>query len=314
MTFDYERLRRGKKRMSATKQATREKAVDQLFESMCKGLKARGEASESIFTFTDDQKVKSDNRAKAGCTGSPCGTGTSGTSCDEFPFASTTDGGANAVFSCILVMGQNIQGGVISSFKQRNSMQSGEHYKFQITGYNCATNSPAPAMNGAAASIADDESGMIAKLLGTPGEQLLSPSKRDLLPGGMEDDETESFPPFTEMDTSNTVIHSIGDLPAGTYTINTRVNQGTVSSLRVLDYLGDEHARADVVLGPNGQQSLSFTLDTAGVGIGFFMDTQLDAVNISSAMEVGAPNSAPSTSASLWALVLSVPAVLLMFL
>ncbi|GLB40047.1 hypothetical protein LshimejAT787_0705570 [Lyophyllum shimeji] len=302
MTFDYQRLRAGKKKMSAAKQAKREQAVDQLFESMCKGLKARGESSESIFTFTDDKKVKANNRAKAGCTGSPCSTGTSGNSCDEFPFASTTDGGAGAVFSCILVMAQNIQGGVISSFKQRNSMQSGEHYKFVITGYNCDTMSPAA---DAAASFVTNNA-TASELLGTPGQEFSSLVKRDLVPGGAEDDELESFPPFTAEDVNNTIIHSVGDLPAGTYTINTRINQGTVSSLRVIDYLGDEYARANVVLGPSGQRSLTFTLAQDGVGLGFFMDTMLDAVNVSSTMHVGASNSASWTSRGLWPMALSV--------
>lgn len=293
--------------MTAAKQAKREQAVDELFESMCKGLKARGESSDSIFTFTDDDKVKADNRAKAGCTGSPCNTGASGTSCDEFPFASTTDGGAGAVFSCIAVMAQNIQGGVISSFKQRNSMQSGQHYKFQISGYNCNTNSP--TVNAASVFVTDDAN--VPEPFGTPGEELLSLARRDLIPGGSENDEMESFPPFTEQDVNNTIIHSVGDLPAGTYTINTRINQGTVSSLRVLDYLGDEHARANVVLGANGRQSLTFTLDRDGVGMGFFMDTQLDTVNISSTMQVGTANSASSSLGGLWTVSLSVATALL---
>ncbi|KAG6908923.1 hypothetical protein DXG01_002701 [Tephrocybe rancida] len=255
MTFDYARLRQGKKKMSAAKQQEREQAVDQLFASMCKGLKARGQTSSATFTFTDDKKVKADNRAKAGCTGSPA---------------------------------QNIQGGVISSFKQLNKMETGQHYQLEISGYNCVTGAPIRA--------ATPFNSTEGNYLGSFGKELLALEMRDLLPGGSENGEMESFPPFTAEDTSNTIIHSVGDLPAGTYTINTRINEGTVSSLRVIDYLGDEYASANIELGPTGQESLSFTLDNGGVGFGFFMDTQLDFVNISSTMLIGSPSSAVSWS------------------
>ncbi|KAG6907016.1 hypothetical protein DXG01_010919, partial [Tephrocybe rancida] len=316
MTFDYARLRQGKKKMSATKQRQREQAVDQvpplLIEHASAGLKVRGQTSSATFTFTDDAKVKADNRAKAGCTGSPCATGASGTSCDEVSkmcrykidpdlmsigcICSFRSRARPTVALQIALTnydwnrrGQNIQGGVISSFKQRNKMSTGEHYKFEMTGYDCVKGAPIRA--------ATPFNSTEGNVLGSIGEELLALERRDLLPGGSEDGEivpVESFPPFAAEDTNNTIIHSVGDLPAGTYTIDTRINEGTVSSLRVIDYLGDEYASANIELGPTGQESLSFTLDTGGVGLGFFMDTQLDLVNVSSTMLIGLPSSAVS--------------------
>jgi len=292
MRVDYQRLRQGKKKMTATKQAAREKAVDELFKSMCKGLKARGQSDSDIFTFTDDEKIKQQNRNNAGCIGSPCNTGSFGTSCDEFPFASTMDGGAGAVFSCIPVLAQNIQGGVISSFKQRNLMQSGQHYQFVLDGFDCATLSPILH----SAIISDGSTDNSTESLGAEGG-VLALSKRDLIPGG-SDDATESYPPLTEQDTSNVVIMSVGDLKAGTYTISSRINQGSISSMRVLDYLGEEFASANGQIGTNGERSLTFTLQTDGVGVGLFMDTQLDTLSITSNMQNGAStssNTAPKT-------------------
>ncbi|KAG6830100.1 hypothetical protein H0H87_009264 [Tephrocybe sp. NHM501043] len=128
---------------------------------MCKGLKARRQTSSAVFTFTDDAKVKANNRAQAGCAGSPCGTGTTGTSCDEVRRA------------------QNIQGGVISRFKQINNIKSGMHYTFQITNYDCATG------KGLSVDIAAADG-----VLGVPGESLQALERRDLIPGGPEDGES----------------------------------------------------------------------------------------------------------------------------
>ncbi|KAG6830101.1 hypothetical protein H0H87_009265 [Tephrocybe sp. NHM501043] len=106
-------------------------------------------------------------------------------------------------------------------------------------------------------------------------------------------------------------MHHFTDIHLGwgeyRYTIDTLINQGTVSDLRVIDYLGDEYASADVQLGPDGQQTLNFTLDTAGVGLGFFMDTQLDTVNVSSRMVVGLEISGVSCAGpSVWTGVVAV--------
>ena len=49
---------------------------------------------------------------------------------------------------------------------------------------------------------------------------------------------------------------------------------------------------AGVELASNDEHTLTFTLPTDGVGLGFFMDTQLDSLNISSSMQVGNQNAA----------------------
>jgi nicotinamidase-related amidase len=53
------------------------------------------------------------------------------TSCDEYPFASSKEGGTNASTSAVPVSEQNSQGGTLSAFYQGNSIQTGD--KFQVS-------------------------------------------------------------------------------------------------------------------------------------------------------------------------------------
>jgi hypothetical protein len=61
-------------------------------------------------------------------------------------------------------------------------------------------------------------------------------------------------------------------------------------NLHRLNYARDS---ADVELDSNDENTLTFTLPMDGVGLGFFMSTQLDSLNISSSMQVGGQNGAP---------------------
>jgi hypothetical protein len=49
------------------------------------------------------------------------------TSCDEFPFASTVEGGARAVVMGVRRRENSQQGGIISQFMQRNALALGQH-------------------------------------------------------------------------------------------------------------------------------------------------------------------------------------------
>ena len=64
------------------------------------------------------------NRKAAGCTPNPCGSkinqpSSGETSCDEYPFASTSQGGRGALLRCT-VAGQNMgEGGALGRFFQK---------------------------------------------------------------------------------------------------------------------------------------------------------------------------------------------------
>lgn len=60
------------------------------------------------FTYDSDSKASDARRVKSGCSKNPCNASTGvspfnkfGTSCDEFPFASTKEGGTGASLRCV---------------------------------------------------------------------------------------------------------------------------------------------------------------------------------------------------------------------
>lgn len=59
--------------------------------------------------------------------------GPAGTSLDEFPFASSTQGGKGAAVAAIPVSEQCSQGGKLSSFYQSNGIGAGDSYWVKVT-------------------------------------------------------------------------------------------------------------------------------------------------------------------------------------
>jgi len=55
-----------------------------------------------------------------------------GQSLDEFPFASTKEGGSGANVKGVPTKEQNVQGGKLSQFYQRNDIQNGDKFKVKI--------------------------------------------------------------------------------------------------------------------------------------------------------------------------------------
>ncbi|WP_193199654.1 NucA/NucB deoxyribonuclease domain-containing protein [Nostoc sp. MG11] len=56
------------------------------------------------------------------------------TSCDEYPFASSREGGAGSSIRAVPPTEQNIQGGIISSFYRNNSIRNGSRFRVRISG------------------------------------------------------------------------------------------------------------------------------------------------------------------------------------
>ena len=55
-----------------------------------------------------------------------------GESLDEYPFASTTQGGRGSRFERVLVSEQNRQGGTLSSFYQKNDIKDGDPFRVEV--------------------------------------------------------------------------------------------------------------------------------------------------------------------------------------
>ncbi|PWN95725.1 hypothetical protein FA09DRAFT_362765 [Tilletiopsis washingtonensis] len=68
----------------------------------------------------DANACRSPNR----CSGNP----SDSNSCDEYPFASTSQGGAGASTRCVPSQENSRQGGTLSSFYTRNSVANGDSY------------------------------------------------------------------------------------------------------------------------------------------------------------------------------------------
>jgi len=80
----------------------------------------------SILTRTTDQTIINANRANAckgflGC-GSP----------DEYPFASTLEGGSGAFVSGVPIAEQRIQGGVINNFYRKAGILNGGRFNVTV--------------------------------------------------------------------------------------------------------------------------------------------------------------------------------------
>lgn len=54
------------------------------------------------------------------------------TSCDEYPFASTYQGGAGASIRAVTVLEQNIQGGTLSAFYRINSIPERGRFRVEV--------------------------------------------------------------------------------------------------------------------------------------------------------------------------------------
>lgn len=89
---------------------------------------AMDEGHPDILSRTTDESLIRGNRAAA-CRGF-CGSG----SPDEYPFASTEQGGAGARVEGVPIGEQRIQGGVLSSFYQKYAIGDGDLFRVVVRG------------------------------------------------------------------------------------------------------------------------------------------------------------------------------------
>ncbi|RYP65655.1 hypothetical protein DL771_008207 [Monosporascus sp. 5C6A] len=100
-----------------------------------------------VLTYDGNAANSGPRRDAAGCSQalSPCtttGYANWGSSCDEYPFASTLEGGAGATLRCVDPSENNSQGGSLSSFYQ--TIAAGTSFNIVVRGYDtsgyCANN------------------------------------------------------------------------------------------------------------------------------------------------------------------------------
>ncbi|KAJ7805719.1 hypothetical protein B0H14DRAFT_2320794, partial [Mycena olivaceomarginata] len=176
----------------------------------------------------------------------------SGMSCDEFPFASSLQGGnkANGVSICVESWENSWQGGTMS--RKISRLVDGDDFLVKIEGWDCDKQAPVPKL-----TTRNAREPVYAHILAREDD-----SDSDSLTG---DDL------FTGLDDSdNALIMSLGDLSAGKYTYTIELSTGRISSAFVADYVGNQYYTSTVAFNAGGGKfDISFTLDqdTHGVGL-----------------------------------------------
>ena len=87
------------------------------------------EGKPSQLTRTTNSSQIRKNRRDSKCTKMKPG---NGMSCDEYPFASTYEGGTGAVIAAVPIKENNSQGGQLSAFYGKNDIQDGGCFEVKI--------------------------------------------------------------------------------------------------------------------------------------------------------------------------------------
>ncbi|TFK25239.1 hypothetical protein FA15DRAFT_655331 [Coprinopsis marcescibilis] len=278
--LDYQRLRRGSRRLDGDLQRRREEAVDQLFSNYCRGFIARGKTDSDELTFDGSEDIKDNNRRNAGCTIQRCRDEGPGLSCNQYPFAITSEGGIGAVTSCVDNLAQSIQGAYLSGLRKQLGLRRGNKFTFSLSGFDCSgASSESNATRRALPAVDFSKAPLLPRHI----------FKRDLTLGAVEVQE-QAFPPFNEYEPDNVVINPMGDLEAGRYQVTAQVDTGAVNGARVVDNEGQTYNSSDIQTFAEQDTTLSFDLLHDALGMSFFLDTKLTELQVTSTLTSAAPS------------------------
>ncbi|KAH8810077.1 hypothetical protein F5882DRAFT_434625 [Hyaloscypha sp. PMI_1271] len=253
-----------------------------IVKSMCLGMKNRNVVgNQDILTYAGSKDpCYKDRRSEAKCGG--CCTNLlkdSGpfkgfpTSCDEYPFASTVEGGTGAHKSCVVGFQNSLQGGKLGPFLSK--LTYGEQFVVRIVGINCATVQESDlqgCVNGASKLKRQDN-------------------------GGQSDSGfTDQVRALDSISSSKAAIMPLPD-GGGLYSVNLRLQSGEVHSVSVYSNAGaqlDDGSVSISSISTTGS-SFDFDLDYEEYGVGVFAYTNQNSINVSYSVSV-TPNTASATS------------------
>ncbi|KIM25561.1 hypothetical protein M408DRAFT_208390 [Serendipita vermifera MAFF 305830] len=260
--------------------------MNEIFENMCRGIMKRGLVygpQMDVLTYAGPAVVPANRRA-AGCgTTLRCGRGSDPDGvygnvtrqCDEYPFASTREGGTDAHIGCVPWWQNSWQGIYYGSWISLVRLQVGKKFRVILAGIDCST-----------VPQSELEPPDLYKRQST-GETVISGSSLN----GTWIDPTK-FGNLTSNEGRGAFMVPLPELKAGLYSIPFTLGPGNISAMAVYDADGQELARKN---NTGLQDSLSFTLQ----------DDDMDAVLVAwaSTREVQVDYSArrtplPSTSSS----------------
>jgi len=110
--------------------------TDYIVSNICLGMGKRGKTQNDNLTY--DPTNKSQKRNAAGCVTGKCNYPVTGMSCDEYPFASTAEGGSGAQVGCVPAYQNTDQGGYLSSFNVIEGIIPGRKFGVQVSGVDCS--------------------------------------------------------------------------------------------------------------------------------------------------------------------------------
>ncbi|KAL2818006.1 hypothetical protein BJX63DRAFT_429338 [Aspergillus granulosus] len=191
--------------------------------------------------------------------------------CDEFPFANSLQGGdaLNGVAICIPADDNSFQGETLSRYFSRKDIVAGEDYMIEIVGWDCATQKPKRRRREIDHAVAD-----VSEYLGPIAWSGLV--KRDPFDEPVERYGDAMYHGFDLRDSKlNLMAMPLGDLTAGTYTVELNITRGNLS-YNVVDYVGDT---VEATVLSNG--SVKFTLDEDWEAVSLTGFTEEDQVELS---------------------------------
>ncbi|KAJ2998777.1 hypothetical protein NUW58_g216 [Xylaria curta] len=115
----------------------------------------RNGLAPSTLTYDSDPANRTPRRTKSGCNRTPCSNAAlpwsqKGNSCDEFPFASTFEGGTGAILRCVDSKENSSEGGQLSAFYKTISHNT--KFNIMMNNYNqapfCVSAGPWPNDGG----------------------------------------------------------------------------------------------------------------------------------------------------------------------
>ncbi|EAU37150.1 conserved hypothetical protein [Aspergillus terreus NIH2624] len=112
-------------------------------QNYCFYAQCRGGAGQQ-FTYDADKSKRPDRRKESGCSKTPCSDSSLsyskfGNSCDEFPFASTKEGGSGARLRCVDSTENSSEGGQLSAFY--GTINDGDKFGITIENWKGASSS-----------------------------------------------------------------------------------------------------------------------------------------------------------------------------
>ncbi|KAF7317736.1 Proline-rich protein 8 [Mycena kentingensis (nom. inval.)] len=270
---------------------------DEIIKNICKGM---GGSNTDTLTYSGSltKAAKSDKRTAQGCISGFCDTKNSGLSCDEYPFASSDEGGGArtadntpdkpGVVLCVPEHQNNWQGqlmrGWVNSLR-KNGFAKGSKFQVKVEGVDCATfkrRRDVEVKDGEeeteVETLAERADGDTVEITGT-GSDLWPPLQYD----NNDAVANQSF-----------VMVSLGDISAGSYSLNVDLTSGDVTSAYLVDNEGEELVNVSTLPTAGSPLRVSFTLETDNVGVGLALFTNNNATNVT--FSATGTASAPATT------------------